>query len=71
MARMLEKASPGLAKPLQPKSEDEVGKLQLKLGYAGFRSEAAPQHLPGRSSSSCLVVGFVARRRHDAASPRA
>src|SRR5262245_54600647 len=42
MARLLEKASPNLAKPLQPKTEEEVGKLRAKLNYAGFRSESAP-----------------------------
>ena len=41
MTRMLEKASPALAKPLQPKSEAEISKLKLKLANAGFRTEAA------------------------------
>src|SRR5688500_17391372 len=43
VARMLESAAPSLAKPLQPKSEKEQSRLKLKLSYAGFRSEAAPQ----------------------------
>src|SRR5262245_20647590 len=43
MARMLEASAPALAKPLQPKTELEMSKLKLKLSYAGFRSEAAPQ----------------------------
>ena len=43
MARMLTAASPAFAKPLQPKTEKEQSKLKLKLGYAGFRGEAAPQ----------------------------
>jgi tight adherence protein C len=43
MARMLQAASPTLAKPLQPKTEKEQSKLKLKLGYAGFRGEGAPQ----------------------------
>jgi tight adherence protein C len=38
----LEKASPTLAKPMQPKTEKEVGKLKQRLSIAGFRSEAAP-----------------------------
>jgi tight adherence protein C len=42
MTRMLEAASPALAKPLQPKSEKEQSNLKLKLSHAGFRSEAAP-----------------------------
>src|SRR4051812_43061372 len=43
MARMLEASAPALAKPLQPKTEQAMSKLKLKLSYAGFRSEAAPQ----------------------------
>ena len=42
LARVLEKASPALARPLQPKNENDVGKLKLRLAQAGFRSEAAP-----------------------------
>jgi tight adherence protein C len=41
MTRVLAKASPALAKPLQPKNELEVSKLKLRLANAGFRSEAA------------------------------
>src|SRR5262245_4206121 len=36
MARLLELASPKFSKPLQPKSEEDVGKLRAKLNYAGF-----------------------------------
>ena len=43
ISHMLAAASPALAKPLQPKTEKEQSKLKLKLGYAGFRGEAAPQ----------------------------
>ncbi len=59
MARLLEKASPRMAKPLQPKSEAEVGKLRAKLNYAGFRTEAAPSVFLGLKTA-CLVVGFLA-----------
>jgi tight adherence protein C len=41
VTRVLEKASPALAKPLQPKSELELSKLKTKLANAGFRSESA------------------------------
>ncbi len=41
MTRMLERATPALAKPLQPKSEVEVSKLKQRLASAGFRGEAA------------------------------
>src|SRR5262245_49050021 len=43
MARMLEASAPALAKPLQPKTEQAMSKLKMKLSYAGFRSESAPQ----------------------------
>ncbi len=42
VTRVWEKASPALAKPLQPKNENEAGKLRMKLVQAGFRNEAAP-----------------------------
>jgi tight adherence protein C len=41
VTKMLEKASPALAKPLQPKSEQELSKIKSKLSYAGFRGESA------------------------------
>lgn len=59
MTRLLEKASPKISKPLQPKTEEEVGKLRAKLNYAGFRSEAAPSIFLGLKAI-CLVSGFVA-----------
>ncbi len=43
MTRVLAKASPALAKPLQPKSEVELNKLKPRLAHAGFRGEAAPR----------------------------
>ncbi len=39
---MLEKASPALAKPLQPKTQAETDKLKQRLSYAGFQHESAP-----------------------------
>jgi tight adherence protein C len=59
MARLLEKASPRMARPLQPKSEEDVGKLRAKLNYAGFRSEAAPSIFLGLKTV-CLALGFLA-----------
>lgn len=41
MKRVLERATPALAKPLQPKNELEANKLKMKLASAGFRGEAA------------------------------
>jgi tight adherence protein C len=58
MTRFLEKASPRLSKPLQPKTEEDVGKLRAKLNYAGFRGETAPSIFLGLKCVG-LVVGFV------------
>ncbi|MBL9124597.1 MAG: type II secretion system F family protein [Planctomycetaceae bacterium] len=41
VARVVERAAPALAKPLQPKNEFEVSKIKSKLSHAGFRGEAA------------------------------
>jgi tight adherence protein C len=59
MARLLEKASPKMAAPLQPKTEAEVGKLRAKLNYAGFRGESAPSIFLGLKTIS-LAIGFFA-----------
>jgi tight adherence protein C len=57
VARMLEKASPTFAKPLQPKSELEASKLKQKLAVAGFRSETAPTIFLG-IKFAMLVAGL-------------
>jgi tight adherence protein C len=41
LSRVLERASPSVAKHLQPKTEAEVNKLKSRLAEAGFRTEAA------------------------------
>ncbi|MCH5373304.1 MAG: type II secretion system F family protein, partial [Planctomycetes bacterium] len=41
VSEWVERASPQLAKPLQPKTEADVGKLTLRLSHAGFRGENA------------------------------
>jgi tight adherence protein C len=58
MAKVLEKASPALAKPLQPKTSEEVSKTRLKLNQAGFRGENAPE-LFWSLKMIGLAVGFV------------
>jgi len=58
MANLLKKATPTFSRPLQPKTEEEVSKLRLKLGYAGFRSETAASIFLGLKLIG-LVVGFV------------
>lgn len=57
MTRVLEKASPALARPLQPKTELEASKLKLRLANAGFRSEAAPTVFLGLKFLG-LIVGL-------------
>ncbi|RCS54926.1 type II secretion system F family protein [Bremerella cremea] len=42
LGRALEKASPALAKPMQPTNAKDAIKLKDRLSHAGFRSEAAP-----------------------------
>jgi tight adherence protein C len=56
---VLEKATPALAKPLQPKNEREVGKLKLRLTQAGFRSEAAPSIFLGLKFIGLVAGLFV------------
>jgi tight adherence protein C len=58
MARLLEQASSKASAPLKPKTEEEAGKLKLKLQYAGFRSEGAASIFLG-SKFICLVIGFI------------
>jgi tight adherence protein C len=58
MTRLLERATPTFSKPLQPTSEEDVGKLRLKLGYAGFRGETATSVFLGLKLIG-LFVGFI------------
>ncbi len=58
VTRALEKASPALSKPLQPKTEQEVGRLKARLSAAGFRSDAAVSMFLGLKFAG-LVVGFL------------
>ncbi len=58
MTKLLERATPTFSKPLQPKTEEEVGKLRLKLGYAGFRGETATSIFLGLKLMA-MAAGFV------------
>ena len=58
LTRVLERASPSLAKPLQPKNEAELGKLKSKLSNAGFRGEAAGSIFLGFKFAG-LVTGLL------------
>jgi tight adherence protein C len=58
MAKMLEKTT-ALAKPLQPKSEAEQGRLKTRLATAGFRSEGATATFLGLKFAGLLVGLFL------------
>ena len=55
---MLEKASPALSAPLQPKNSEEVSKTREKLMQAGFRSETAPE-IFWAAKMVGLIAGFL------------
>lgn len=57
VTEMFKKATPALAKPLQPKDEREVGKLKMRLSIAGFRSDGATTAFLGLKFFS-LIVGL-------------
>ncbi|MHC4405888.1 MAG: type II secretion system F family protein [Planctomycetota bacterium] len=59
MTRVLEKATPALAKPLVPKSEAERSKLKTKLANAGFRSESAASVFLGLKFIGLLCGLFI------------
>ncbi|MGI9458282.1 MAG: type II secretion system F family protein [Aeoliella sp.] len=59
MTKLIAKASPKLSAPLQPKSEEEQGKIKQRLVHAGFRSENAVTIYLG-AKFLCLVSGFLA-----------
>jgi tight adherence protein C len=58
VSKVLAKATPALAKPLQPKNEREAGKLKGRLQQAGFRHESAPSIFLGLKFAG-LVAGLV------------
>lgn len=58
MTKVLAKASPTLAKPLQPKTEKEAGKIKQRLAYAGFRNESATTVFLGIKFVG-LLIGLI------------
>ena len=56
---VFEKASPALAKPLQPQNAQDAGKLKTKLAVAGFRSDGAATIYLGLKVVA-LMIGVVA-----------
>jgi tight adherence protein C len=60
MSKVLQKATPALARPLTPKNEFEANKLRAKLANAGFRTEGASGIYLGLKFA-CLIAGlFIA-----------
>ena len=59
MLKVLERASPALAKPLQPTNAIEIGKLKAKLAHAGFRSEGASVIFLGLKLVGLLAAVFI------------
>lgn len=58
MTQVLAKAAPALAKPLEPKTGEEMGKLKARLVEAGFRHEAHPSIFLGLKFTG-LMIGLV------------
>ena len=58
MARVLEKATPAMAKPLQPKTHAEQSKLRERLSHAGFRGDGAVSFLLGMKCLG-IVLGVL------------
>ena len=59
MSKVLEAAAPSLSKPLQPKNEQEVSKLRLRLSHAGFRNESAVALFSSIRFVSLLIGAFL------------
>ena len=59
MTKVLEKAGPAFSKPLQPKTEKEVGKLRQRLTHAGFRTESAPSIFLGLKFIMLVLGLFI------------
>jgi tight adherence protein C len=59
VTRVLERATPALAKPLQPKSDVEMGRLRVKLANAGFRHESAGSIFLGLKFAGLLAGLFL------------
>ena len=59
VTKVLQKASPALAAPLQPKSELDRSKLKTRLANAGFRHEGAPSIFLGLKFVGLLAGLFL------------
>jgi tight adherence protein C len=54
MTRVLERATPALARPLQPRNELEASRLKARLASAGFRGEAVSSIFLGMKFAGLL-----------------
>ncbi len=59
LTRMLEKASPALSKPLQPKTEAEQSRIRERLNHAGYRTEEAVMIFLGLKFISAAIGLFL------------
>ncbi len=59
IAKILEKASPTLSKPFQPKNEKEAGMLNERLTTAGFRGENAVKIYLALKTVCCVIGLFM------------
>ena len=59
VSKILEKAAPALARPLEPKTELEMSKLKSRLSFAGFRGETSTGIFLGMKFVM-LLIGLVA-----------
>ena len=59
VTKVLEKASPALAKALEPKSEADINRLKTRLAIAGFRGEAAGNVFLGLKFVGLLAGGVI------------
>lgn len=59
MTRVLEKATPALARALEPKSELELSRLKARLAHAGFRGETAGNIFLGLKFAGLLFGLFL------------
>jgi tight adherence protein C len=57
MAMLVDKASPQLAKPLQPTSQKDASRLKMRLTHGGFRAENAATVFLALKAV-CLICGF-------------
>jgi tight adherence protein C len=59
MAKLIQRATPTFAAPLQPKTKEQAGKLKQRLAHAGFRTESSISVFLG-TKLLCLGFGFLA-----------